>query len=607
MEERACIFPRSPDPYPAETLFMRLHLSLIVVIAACSMSAAIAGINHPRIQWAVQTEGPIRGSAAVAGDSLYFGSADGFLYAVSKRDGQLRWKFQTGGAVAGAPAIIGSTVIVAGRADTVHALDTADGTLRWSFKMQPTLTTPTEWNYFTAPPVVGGNMVLVPSGDGSLYALDHATGAKRWEFQTGDSLRAAPLVVGDTVYQPSGDDYVYALSLADGKLRWKFATAGVGYDLSQGFIRSDIFTRPSLQNGLLVFGSRDANVYAVDIATQEKKWTFAYDSTWAMSSTIDDGTVLVGWSTNKKINALDLATGTQKWEFNAGAHTYTTALVVGDDTYWGCGDGKIYNLNKHTGALNWTYTVGSDVYSSLIHDEGTLYFGTDDGRMLALTGRAAAAHKAVYLPASVPAGISGFVVDAALAPYLIDRGYQLLDSADALASWVSARTSDGAPSVIVFGFAQIPASLIGADPAAGPLRAYLNAGGKVMWPWGIPNQVTFDEQGKFLAHDPSVAARLLDIDFLEFQDSGNYFSRSTQSGRNWGMPSWLKTCFASLKPGNDITALAIDEYGRVGAFVKMFHPRLGSGWVMYRPCGFGVPSTPAELATFERVASYTLD
>ena len=273
---------------------------LIASIVACNGSVALAGIAHPRIQWAVQTDGPIRGSAAVAGDSLYFGSADGFLYAVSKRDGQLRWKFQTGGAIAGAPAVVGSTVIVASRANTVHALDTADGTLRWSFAMQPTLPTPTEWNYFTAPPVVSGQQVLVASGDGHLYALDHATGVKRWAFQTGDSLRAAPLVVGDTVYQPSGDDHVYALSLKDGALRWKFATAGVGYDLTQGFIRSDIFTRPSLQDGLLVFGSRDANVYAVDIATQEKKWTFAYDSTWAMSSTIDDGTVFVGWSTNKK-------------------------------------------------------------------------------------------------------------------------------------------------------------------------------------------------------------------------------------------------------------------------------------------------------------------
>jgi hypothetical protein len=395
--------------------------------------------------------------------------------------------------------------------------------------------------------------------------------------------------------------------LDDGKLLWKYATAGVGYDLSQGFIRSDIFTRPSLANGLLVFASRDANVYAVDVATHEKKWTFAYDSTWAMSSIIDDGTVFVGWSTNNKINALELATGSKKWEFDAGAHTYTTALIIGDETYWGSANGRIHSLDKTTGALRWTYQVGSDVYSSLIHDEGTLFFGADDGRLRALSASSAPAQKAVYLPTEVSAAARPFVIDPALAPYLVECGYERLESEDALARWLKARAEDGAPSVIVFGFAQIPPALIGDDPASGPMRSYLAGGGKVVWPWGIPNRVTIDSQGKYRVQDSSIASRMLDLEFLGFEDTGNYFSRPTQAGRNWGMPTWLKTCFVSLKPGNDVTVLATDEYGRVGAFVKSFHPRLGSGWVAFRPCGFGVPITPAELATFERVASYAVE
>lgn len=586
--------------------FPLLVLGFIAGFAA-SVGFASGDIEHPRIKWAFQTEGFIRGAAVLDGDSLYFGSADGLLYAVSKKDGQLRWKFQTGGAIAGAPAVAGSTVIVAGRSDWVHALDVADGSLRWSFRLQPVLPTPTEWNYFTAPPVVDGDRVLVPAGDGRLYALDLATGAQRWVFASGDSLRAAPLVVGDTIYQPSGDDHVYALAAADGQLLWKYATAGVGYDLSQGFIRSDIFTRPSLADGLLVFGSRDANVYAVDVATREKKWTFAYDSTWAMSTTVNDGTVFVGWSTNKKIAALDLATGAKKWEFDAGAHTYTTALVVGDDTYWGSANGRVHKLDKRTGALKWSYAVGSDIYSSLIHDDGTLYFGTDDGRLLAITEGAATVQKAVYLPANIPAGISGFVVDPALAPYLVERGYRRIDSAAALAEWLAARTAEGGPSVVAFGFAQIPSAVVGANPEAGPLRKYLESGGKVVWPWGIPNQVTFDEQGNFLAYDPSVAARLLDLEFLGFQDSGNYYSRATQTGRNWGMPAWLKTGFASLPADAAVTVLATDEHGRISAFVKSFHPRVGAGWVTYAPKGYGVPITAAELAAFERVASYAIE
>jgi outer membrane protein assembly factor BamB len=581
---------------------LRLALLALLVIAP----GAGAEILQPRTLWSFQAEGPIRGSAAIGGDSLYFGSADGFIYAVNKADGRLRWKFQTGGPIAGAPALAGNTVIVSGRAERVFALDAADGRPRWSFEMQPDLPTPTEWNYFTAPPVVDGKQVLVASGDGRLYSLDIASGTQLWSFGTADSLRAAPLVSGGVVYQPSGDDHVYALSAADGKLLWKYATAGVGYDLSKGFIRSDIFTRPTLQGGLLVFGSRDANVYAIDVATRQKTWSFAYDSTWAMSSTVDSGTVYVGWSTNNRINALDLATGEKKWEFDAGAHTYTTALIHGAHSYWGSANGRLYKLDKSTGALGWAYEVGSEIYSSPVGDGDTLYFGADDGRLRAVGEGGPAPARAFYLPAKVPDNIAGFVLDPALPAFMLSRGYEQIDSPAALASWLAARRADGKPSVLVFGFAQIPAAVVGSDPAAGPLREYLNGGGKVVWPWGIPNKVTFDEQGTFLAYDPKVAARLLDIEFVDFEDSGNYYSRATQEGRNWGLPAWLKATFASVKTAQGIVPLATDEYGRVSVFLKTFHARPGSGWITFSPKGFNVPITAEELAMLERVASYGL-
>ena len=576
----------------------------LAVLAATQVRAE--GLSSPKTRWTFQTAGPIRGSAVVVDDHIYFGSADGHLYAAHKSDGSLLWKFQTGGAIAGAPAVAGSTVIVAGRGDYIHALDAATGAPRWSFQMQPIVPAETAWDYFTATPVVDNDQVLVGSGDGHLYALDLAAGKLRWKFKTGDRIRATPLVVGDTVYQPSGDDHVYAISAATGSLQWKYATEGTGLERGLSFMRSDIFTRPSLQDGLLVFGSRDSNVYAIDSVTHEKRWSFTYDSTWAMSTTVDAGTVYVGWSTNNMICALDLGTGEKKWEFKAGAHTYTTALIVGDDTYWGSADGKIYNLDKSTGVKKWAYDIGSEVYSSLAHDSGTLYVGADDGRLYAIAD-GPAAHKAFYLPTEIPANGGYLIVDEAIVPYLTERGFEQLDSTAALADFVSARTADGAPSVIVFAYAHIPQPVLGEDPAAGPLRAYLESGGKVVWSWGVANLHSFDETGKYLGRDPSHAARLLEIDFVKLEDSGGYYSRPTQAGRNWGFPAWFKTTFASVAPTNDFTPLAVDEYGRVSVWLKRFHPRPGSGWVSFRTWGFNVPIRDDDLALIAEAASYGLD
>ncbi len=581
-------------------------VSLALILFTALAGSARADL---RIQWAFQTDGPIRGEAVVVDDTVYFGSADGFLYAVDAADGALRWKVATGGAIAGAPAVTDDIVVVAGRGSNALAVDRTDGSIRWSFALGPTMPTLTSWNYFTAAPVADGDQVLVPSGDGKLYALDLATGAERWHFTTGDSLRASPLVVDGVVYQPSGDDHVYAVDAATGEERWRFATDGVNFDLSQGFIRSDIFTRPSLQDGLLVIGSRDSKVYAIDVATHEAAWTFNYDSTWAMSTTVADGTVFVGWSTNNKLSALDLHTGELKWDTTVGSHTYTTATIVGDTVVWGSADGHLHGFDKATGERRFAYAVGSEIYSSPAYTDGTFFFGTDDGRLLAVADAPSPAHRAVYLPANIPGNLRGFIIDAALADFLTSRGYALLDSPDALADWVTTRTSEKARSALVFGFPLIPESTIGTDPATGPLRAYLEAGGKVVWPWGIPNKLTFHADGGFKAYDPTVAERLLEIEVIDFEDGGNYAATATQLGRNWGLPARTKTTFAYLDPTapNDVAVLARDEVGRPGAWVKRFTSDPTAGWVSFLPSGFGVPFTEAQLALLEHVASYGLE
>lgn len=585
------------------------HIASRFVVACLGLvaSTCFADMSTPRITWAFQTEGPIRGSAVIASDKIFFGSSDGNVYAVDKMTGALKWKLQTGGAIAGAPAVAGSTIVVSGRSSMVYALDATTGAVRWGHQVQSKARESLEWTYFTASPVVDGDQVLVASHDGSLYALDLASGKLRWRFETQDGLYAAPLVADDVIYQPSGDDHLYALDRSAGKLMWKFATEGVKYDLSQGYTRSDIFTQPMLQDGVLVFGSRDANVYAIDVDQRALKWKFAYDSTWAMSTAVHEGTVFVGWSTNNKINALDLASGSQRWDFDAKAHTYTKALPIGEHVYIASANGIVHKLSARDGSLAWKYAVDSDIYSSLVHDAGVLYVGTDDGRMLALTQSEGTLRKAVYQPANIPEGIRGFLVDEAISPYLVERGYTLLESSQALTQWLTEQASGAAPSVVVFAFAQIPRAAMGSDPASGPLRKYLESGGKVVWSWGMPNKYEFAEDGAFVANDPSVAARLLDVEFVPFEDSGNYFSRPTQSGRNWGMPVWLKTSFASLKSTSGVTVLATDELGRPTSFLKTFHPRIGSGWVNFGPTGYGVPIRPEELATLERIASYAVE
>lgn len=568
-------------------------------------SARADGIRNPKTLWRFQTQGPIRGPAAVSGDRIFFGSADGFVYAVEKSDGALAWKFETGGAVVAGTGVSESMVYVSSRDGAVYALDRASGELRWKFAMEPLVPVDTEWEFFAAAPVVAGGRALVGSGDGHLYALDADTGELAWKFKTNGRVRATPLVARGVVYQPSNDNFVYALSEADGALLWKFETEGASHK-RDGFTRSDIFTQPSLEDGLLVFGSRDANVYALRADTGELAWKFNYDTTWAMATSVADGIVYVGWSTNDLVCALDLATGKEKWQLKSGAHTYATPRAVGDALYFGSADGKLYRVDAATGAKRWEYDLGSEIYSGPVHDGGLLYVGSDDGSLRAI-GEGAPSRKAVFEPAKLEGSFPYVLADAAISPYLSERGFERLDSADALVAFLSARADDKAPSVVVFAIAYIPDTAIGDEPGSGLLRRYLENGGKVVWLGGHPGMFVFDEKGAFVKRDTTAGARLLDTAFIEVEDSGSYYSRSTQAGLNLGLPAWFRNTFSFVEEQAGVIPLAIDEYGRIGPWMKRFSESPGSGFISCRTWAYNTAIREADLAILHELATSGLE
>jgi hypothetical protein len=156
-----------------------------------------------------------------------------------------------------------------------------------------------------------------------------------------------------------------------------------------------------------------------------------------------------------------------------------------------------------------------------------------------------------------------------------------LDSAK-LYQFIADRILDKALSMVVFAYDAIPANIVGEPPESGMIRKYLESGGKILWFGGVPNLFGFDAKGKFQrGRDLTVATQLLDVDFVSPEESGNYYSRSTQHGLNWGLPTWLKTTHSSVAP-EKVIPFTIDENNRVSAWMKKFNERPGSGFISCR-------------------------
>ncbi|XGA80322.1 PQQ-binding-like beta-propeller repeat protein [Halomonas sp. CH40] len=73
--------------------------------------------------WRFETEGFMRGPASIAGNTVYFGSADTHLYAVDRHTGDLKWRYKTDGIVNSAPAIVDGRVYVGSLDGHVYVLE----------------------------------------------------------------------------------------------------------------------------------------------------------------------------------------------------------------------------------------------------------------------------------------------------------------------------------------------------------------------------------------------------------------------------------------------------------------------------------------------------
>jgi len=581
---------------------MRKLLFALILLGGGIHQAISGSIQNPKIRWKFKTQGSMRGTAITDQAQIYFGSADGFFYALNKSTGELKWKFETQGAISATPALHSSMVIFTSRDNFVYALNANNGTLIWKFQMQALAGGYWEWEYFTSTPVPVDNRVYVGSGDGHLYALSLKDGKQLWKFKTNGRVRATPLVVDKTIYQPSNDGIVYALN-SDGKLLWQFETDGSKIDSYKvGFDRTNIFAKPLLADSLLIIAARDGKTYGVDIYSHKERWRFTYGSTWAMTTSVKSETVFVGWSTNNLLCALDIKTGKEKWKFKAGGVVYSTPLIWDNDILIGSGDEKIYSINKTNGQKNWEYKAGGKVNSSVIRDGEILYFGCDDGSLYALE-EGIKPHKAVYMPVRDPK-FDFFIVDPKISPYLKDGGFQQLDSAR-LYQFLKDRINDKAPSVIVFAYDMIPPNMVGEDPAKGMIRAYLETGGKILWFGNTPNLYSFDSKGK-PTQNISTPNQLLDVEFVRTEESGNYYNKTTQEGLNWGLPSWFMATYATISP-KGIIPLSYDENKRVGAWLKKFNPRPGSGFISCRSWAWYAPMHDSDFQLIYDLAMYGLE
>ncbi|GBE23039.1 MAG TPA: hypothetical protein ENH00_06855 [Actinobacteria bacterium] len=261
-----------------------------------------------------------------SGMRIYYGSKDGVLRIRSdarKRTAQV-WQFPAervaDGEIVSAPLVLGDTVYFGTNRGVLYAVDTADPfDERWHIDLASPI---------RAASAAADGILYVPTEGGILWAVDSLTGEARECFDTGDTIVSPPVIAGDTVFIPARDaQNLYAVQVGScnpeaGILLSITVTSppayadGVLYIANDNFIQAwDAVSRrqlwqfpstdtvsplegrvgwPVVGDGVLYFTTDEPYLYAVDLETHQELWRYLLDGRVVSRPAILDGAVIVG-------------------------------------------------------------------------------------------------------------------------------------------------------------------------------------------------------------------------------------------------------------------------------------------------------------------------
>jgi len=329
------------------------------------------------IAWRTPLGGSSQSTPAVSGGRVHVGDNSGVLTTLDAVDGRVLREFRTGGEVRSTPLVDEARdAVYFGSADGwLYALD-RDGGDRWRFDAGSAI--------YGSPALIEGRVVF-GTAEGEVLALDAATGALAWRSDAPEyAIEVAPCGGADGVYVGAWDHYTYALELADGALRWRHPSAGSDREGFVAWYYSPADCAPAFAGGNVFFADRAYRLTVFDARTGER--LLDEEKAAAVAGCADGRFVYVRHSDGRvsKRNA----DGSVVWLAEVPTGAVATPPVASGGVVWVISDrGMLSALDDSTGALLAQERVTRDLFAfaAPAFDGERVYVADMAGRLTAFT------------------------------------------------------------------------------------------------------------------------------------------------------------------------------------------------------------------------------
>ena len=155
-------------------------------------------------------------------------------------------------------------------------------------------------------PLVAGDRVFVADRGGAVRAYSLDEGKQLWHSKTRSAISAGPGVGDGLVVVGSSNADLIALDAETGEERWRTT------------VSSEVLSVPQIYRGVVLVQTVDGKLAGLDASSGERLWIQGRSVpvlTLRGTSTplVDDGVVIAGFA-NGKLSALDVGAGTPLWE-----------------------------------------------------------------------------------------------------------------------------------------------------------------------------------------------------------------------------------------------------------------------------------------------------
>jgi outer membrane protein assembly factor BamB len=327
---------------------------------ASQTGVAAAPLPDPlTVRWKFETKESVEGTAAIVNGVVYVGSMDEHFYALDLATGKEKWKVKAGPFKA-PPSVRNGRIYLGDLDGRFHCFDAASGKELWSFATESEISGGASF---------AGDTVLFGSGDETLYCLT-ADGKPHWKFKVpGGPVLGSPAVVANRTFAAGCDSTLHVLDVATGK------------ELGSTDLGGQVGASAAVAGDRLYLGTMTNQFLAVDWKKPAVAWTFEAQQRpgpFYSSAAVTESLVVVG-SRDKNVHALDRQKGTPVWAFPTRDKVDGSPVVAGNRVYVGSTDGSLYVLDLAKGTLVQKLDLGGSILASPAVAGNCLVIGTKKG------------------------------------------------------------------------------------------------------------------------------------------------------------------------------------------------------------------------------------